>query len=113
MAVVRVRVALLVIGAALAAGGGAAASTHPSLSLAARQPVVLKGRDFHPLERVRVTLVMRVTRVRLVRAGRTGSFLVAFDGTNVPRCGGMFARARGASGSLATLKIPLPACMPA
>lgn len=111
-AVVRVRVALLVCGAALAAGGGGIASIHASLSLADRQPVVLKGRGFRPLERVRVTLETRVTRIREVRAGRTGSFAVAFLGTNVPHCGGMFARARGAAGSLATLKIPLPACQP-
>ncbi|HEV8105135.1 MAG TPA: hypothetical protein VGP69_15495 [Gaiellaceae bacterium] len=108
----RVRVALLVCGAALAAGGGAIASIHASLSLADRQPVVLKGRGFRPLERVRVTLETRVTRIREVRAGRTGSFAVTFLGTNVPHCGGMFAHARGAAGSLATLKIPLPACQP-
>jgi hypothetical protein len=105
----RVRVALLVSGAALA-GGGAAAFGHASLSVVDRQPVVLEGRGFHPLERVRVTLEIRVTRVKDVRAGRAGSFRVTFLGTNVPHCGGMFARARGASGSFATLKIPLPAC---
>ena len=111
-AVVRRWVALLVTGAALAAGGGATASVHASLSLADRQPIVLKGRGFRPLERVRLTLETRVRLVRDVRAGRNGSFAVTFLGTNVPHCGGMFARARGAAGSLATLKIPLPACQP-
>jgi hypothetical protein len=108
----RTWVALLVSGAAFAACGGAAATTQATLSLADRQPVALRGRAFHSLERVRVTLVTRVTRVKEVRASRTGTFSVAFLGTNVPHCGGMFARARGASGSLATLKIPLPACQP-
>jgi hypothetical protein len=108
----RIRVALLVSGAALAAGGVAAGTTHATLSLTDRQPVVLKGRSFHALERVRVTLETRVTRVKEVRASRTGGFSVTFLGTNVPHCGGLFARARGGSGSLATLKIPLPACQP-
>jgi hypothetical protein len=105
--------ALLASGLALAAGGGAAASTQASLSLVDRQSVVLRGRGFHPLERVRVTVQTGVTRVAYVRAARAGSFTVTFLGTNVPRCGGLFARARGSAGSLATLKIPLPACMPA
>lgn len=112
-ALMRIRVAFLISGAALAVGGGATASVHASLSLADRQPVVLKGQGFHPLERVRVTLETRVTRVREVKAGRAGSFAVTFLGTSVPHCGGMFARARGTAGSLATLKIPLPACQPA
>jgi hypothetical protein len=110
---VRVRIALFAGVAALAAGGGATAATHATLSLVDRQPVVLKGRYFHPLERVRVTLQMRVTSTKIVRAGSKGSFTVTFTGTAVPRCGGLFARARGSQGSLATLKIPLPACQPA
>ena len=109
---VRVWIALLVSGVALAAGGAATASTHASLSLADRQPIVLRGRGFHSLERVRVTLETRVVRVREVRAGRIGAFTVTFLGTNVPHCGGLFARARGSAGSFATLKIPLPACQP-
>ena len=74
---------------------------------------ILRGRGFHPLERVRVTLVTRVTRVRIIRAGSTGKFTLNYPGVNVPRCGGLFAHARGSSGSDATLKIPLPACQPA
>jgi hypothetical protein len=110
---VRVRVILALIASALAAGGGAAASTHASLSLASRQPIILRGQGFHPLERVRVTLVTRVTRIRIIRARATGKFTLDYPGVNVPRCGGLFAHARGSSGSDATLKIPLPACQPA
>lgn len=109
----RVRVILALIVSALAAAAGAAASTHASLSVASRQPIILRGRGFHPLERVRVTLVTRVTRVRIIRAGSTGKFTLNYPGVNVPRCGGLFAHARGSSGSDATLKIPLPACQPA
>jgi len=89
------------------------ASIHPTLALVDRQPVTLRGRAFHPLERVRVTVIARGTEVRSVRATSTGSFRVRFVDLTVPRCGGMFARARGSSGSLATLKIPLPECLPA
>ena len=113
ISVVTGRVALLASVAALAAGTGASAKTHPVLALAGSRPVVLKGHGFRPYERVRVTLEVRTTRVENVRAAQAGSFRVVFPGTQVPRCGGMFARARGASGSLAVLKIPLPACQPA
>ena len=107
------RVTLALIVSALAAGGGAGASTHASLSLAGRQPIILRGQGFHPLERVQVTLVTRVKRIRVIRAGSTGKFTLSFPGVNVPHCGGLFAHARGAGGSDATLKIPLPACQPA
>ena len=98
--------------AALAAGVGAAASTRAILQLVDRQPIALKGRYFHPQERVRVTLELVVTRVKYVRAGSNGSFTATFAGLNMPHCGGLFARARGAQGSVATLKVPLPACQP-
>lgn len=98
--------------AALAAAGGAIASTNATLSLVDRQPVVLKGRYFHPREQVRVTLQLGTTRMKDVRAGSTGSFTVTFTGTSVPHCGGVFARARDAQGRTASLKIPLPACQP-
>jgi hypothetical protein len=110
---VRLWITLLASVAALAAGVEAAASTRATLQLVDRQPIVLKGRYFHPQERVRVTLEMLVTRVKYVRAGSNGSFTVTFTGLNMPHCGGVFARARGTQGSVATLKIPLPACLPA
>ena len=106
----RAAAALILSGVALSGWGGAAASTHATLSLTQRQPIVLRGRGFQPWERVRVMLETRVTRVRELRAGRGGSFTATFAGTIFPHCGGVFARARGAAGSVATLKIPLPAC---
>jgi hypothetical protein len=107
---VRAAIALLSASFALAGWGIAAASTHATLSLLQRQPIVLRGRGFHQLERVRLVLETRVRRVKQVRAGRGGSFTAAFVGVSVPHCGGIFVHARGAAGSLATLKIPLPAC---
>jgi hypothetical protein len=105
-------VVLALIVSALAAGAAAAASTHASLSIASRQPIILRGQGFHRLERVRVTLVTQVTRIRIIRAGLGGRFTLNYPALNVPHCGGLFAHARGSSGSDATLKIPLPACQP-
>jgi hypothetical protein len=88
------------------------AATRPSLALLDRAPIVLRGRSFVPGERVRVTVSTTVRRTRDVRAGSRGGFTVRFTGLIVPRCGGFIARARGSSGDLATMKIPLPACQP-
>jgi hypothetical protein len=86
--------------------------TRPSLALIDRDPIVLRGRSFVPGERVRVTVSTNVRRTRDVHAGSRGGFVVRFTGLVVPRCGGLIARARGSSGDLATMKIPLPACQP-
>ena len=86
--------------------------TRPSLALIDRDPIVLRGRSFVPGERVRVTVSTTVRRTRDVHAGFRGGFVVRFTGLIVPRCGGLIARARGSSGDLATMKIPLPACQP-
>jgi hypothetical protein len=104
---------LLASVAALAASAGAVASTNATLSLVARRPIVLQGRNFHPRERVRVTLQMGVTRTKDVLAGSAGSFTITFTGTTVPHCGGVFAHARDSRGTTASLKIPLPACQAA
>ena len=88
------------------------AATRPSLTLLDRAPIVLRGRSFVPGERVRVTVSTTVRRTRDLRAGSRGGFVVRFTGLIVPRCGGFIARARGSSGDLATMKIPLPACQP-
>jgi hypothetical protein len=86
------------------------AATRPSLALLDRSPIVLRGRSFVPGERVHVTVSTTVRRTRDVHAGSRGGFIVRFTGLIVPRCGGFIVRARGSSGDLATLKIPLPAC---
>ncbi len=88
------------------------AVTRPSLALLDRAPIVLRGRSFVAGERVRVTVSTTVRRTRVVYAGSRGGFIVRFTGLIVPRCGGFIARARGSSGDLATMKIPLPACQP-
>jgi hypothetical protein len=105
--------ALVLAFVALTLADGASGSAHATLALVNRQPLVLHGRGFRPSERVRVVASSGATVARNVRASAAGGFTVRFAEMSVPRCGGMFARARGSSGSLATLKIPLPACLPA
>jgi hypothetical protein len=98
------------IAAALAASGSAgAARPVPSLTLADTQPVVLHGAHFRPRESVRVDALG--THVA-VRASARGTFTVTVGQGPLPRCGARI-QAVGARGSIALLKLPLPACMPA
>jgi len=84
----------------------------PELTLAGSRPLVLRGHGFKPYERARVVVVARLTRAKNVRASSSGSFTVRFVALSIPRCGGVFATARGRAGTVARLKIPLPACQP-
>ena len=90
----------------------ATGATQPSLSLLNRHPVVLRGLGFRAGEKIRVTMTTTIaaTRARIVYASTRGAFTVRFTNLSIPRCGGAYARARGNTGSVATLKIPLPAC---
>jgi hypothetical protein len=101
---------VLVVAMFLAPSGQA--WTSPVLKLADRQPLTIWGRGFKPDERIRVVVKATVTKAKTVRATPTGSFKVRFAGLSMPRCGGVFATARGRAGSFARLKIPLPACQP-
>jgi hypothetical protein len=101
---------VLVVATSLVPSGQAA--TSPVLRLAEPQPVTIRGRGFKPDERIRVVVKARVTEAKTVRATAAGAFKVRFAGLSVPRCGGVFATARGRAGSFARLKIPLPACQP-
>jgi hypothetical protein len=98
------------IAAALASAGPvAAARPVPSLTLADTQPVILHGAHFRPREPVRVDALG--THVA-VRASARGTFTVTVGQGPLPRCGARI-QAVGARGSIALLKLPLPACMPA
>ncbi|HEX2426557.1 MAG TPA: hypothetical protein VHI53_01450 [Gaiellaceae bacterium] len=97
---------------ALLAATGPSAAPHATLSLVSRHPVALHGRGFASHERVQVVVRAGVTVSREVRADASGAFTTRFVRVDIPRCGGVFAHARGSSGTLAALKIPLPACMP-
>ena len=73
-------------------------------------PLTLRGANFLPSERVRVTVTGgELRRTKQVTATRAGVFVVRFDAA-YDRCSGFFARAVGARGSEAALKLPQPAC---
>jgi hypothetical protein len=105
--------AVLVI--ALTVAAAATATTgRPELRLVTMQPFVVKGTHFLPHERVRVTITAAgVGRTGRTRTNAAGAFTISFDVPPLGRCAGVFGRAVGTRGSVATLKRPpLPACMP-
>ncbi len=109
------RAALFLALAALSVpvAGGARSAVRASLRVVRTQPLVVEGRRFKPLERVRLTLATRsLTLQRTAGATRSGSFDVGF-GVRLGPCLGFTLRAIGSRGSGALLKRPpLPACTP-
>ena len=103
-----VAVAVLVT-AAPAAGAG----TVPRLRLVDPQPLVVRGEQFRPGERIAVTAFTAIGPKRaIVRATKGGRFAVGFRLPDQP-CGKAFAvRAVGVLGSRATLRVPAPPCVP-
>jgi len=101
----------LVAGLVFAAGAGAAAQ-RPSLAILDRQPLVVRGSHFGARELVRVTARADGEQTLRVRATRLGTFVATFRGVEVGRCGGVGIRAVGGRGSVAVVKLPLPACLP-
>ena len=83
------------------------------LTLVGKQPLVVSGAHFHPRESVRVTVSSTGRESVLVRTDRTGAFRISLPDIAFGRCGGLQIRAVGTRGSVAFLKLPLPACMPA
>jgi hypothetical protein len=102
------RVLLPLLLGALVASAPAAARPAPSLALAVGPPVVLRGAHFGAREAVRVDAA---GRRYTIRASRRGTFALSIG--VLPRCGGIRVDAVGARGSVALLKLPRPACLPA
>jgi len=107
-------VVTLVFGLALALLGstaiGGESKKKATLRLSNSAPLTLRGANFLPSERVRVTVTAStLRRTKQVTASRAGVFVARFDAA-YDRCNGFFARAVGARGSEAALKLPLPAC---
>jgi hypothetical protein len=108
-------VVTLVVGLALALLGttavGGESRKKSTLRLSDTAPLALRGANFLPSERVRVTVTAgELRRTKQVTATRSGVFVVRFDAA-YDRCSSAFiARAVGARGSQAGLKLPLPAC---
>ena len=89
------------------------AATTAKLRLVSKQPLVVRGEAFRPVERVVVTALTPTGPKRaVVRATAKGRFGATFRLPNQP-CGRAFAvRAVGGQGSRATLAVPAPPCVP-
>jgi hypothetical protein len=102
----------IALAAAVTAAPVSARLESATLTLVGRDPVVVRGVNFRPLERVTVTATAQGQSVeRRVRAARSGGFTVRFD-LVASRCNGVGIRAVRPSGAVVVLKLPLPACMP-
>jgi hypothetical protein len=97
----------LLVGLILATAS-AATRTRPTLSVRGTGPIVLAGRHFAAHERVRITSSAGGP-VR-VRANSRGAFTAVLGTISPDRCAGLRFRAVGLRGSVAILKLPLPAC---
>jgi hypothetical protein len=73
------------IGVAAAGAAGHAAQT-PRLVLASRDPVRIIGSHFNPRERVRVTVIARMTRTHTLTASARGAFTTTFAAVVIDRC---------------------------
>jgi hypothetical protein len=111
------RVRSISVAAAIVAIGVAApaapAASKAKLRLVTEQPLVVRGIEFRPAERVVVTaLTLTGPKRVVVLATATGRFGATFRLASQP-CGRAFAvRAVGARGSRATLRVPGTACVP-
>jgi hypothetical protein len=108
LAVLALALAVALLGSAAIGGEARKKAT---LELAGSAPLALRGANFRSSERVRVTLSGEVTRTRQVTASAAGVFVVRFQ-ARYDRCSVAIARAVGAKGSRAALKL-IPAACPA
>jgi hypothetical protein len=92
-------VSILVLGLALA-GMAAAAPTGPRLQTTDRSPVVVRGTNFRPAERVTVVLDAEGRWHRTATADASGRFTVQFP-VSVPMCDDFRLQAFGSKGSRA------------
>lgn len=107
---IAIAVALAAVVPTLAA---TAATPRPTLKLVDREPLVVRGEQFRPGERVTVTastgLGPRTVRTTAYR----GAFRATFRLPNQPCAAAWLVRARGSLGSTATLRLAQSsACIP-
>ena len=98
----------LVLTAVLAPVAAGASRAHVSLVTSATSYSV-RGAQFQPGERVRVTLQLAGTRTKTVTAGPLGRFSAAFARTTDAACVAYAIRAIGSEGSRVTLRV-MPEC---
>jgi hypothetical protein len=95
------------------ASAAAAAKTPPLLRVAARSPVTVVGSNFRPRERVVVRVGTESALRRVVRATKSGTFVVRFAISSDPCSGGLFVTASGPASETASLKLNARMCPPA
>ena len=106
-------VATALVVAALGAVAAQAAAPPPGLSIAASRPLTIRGLHFPARQWVRVTVASTSTHTARRWVNATGSFTATFPNLTFGPCTGMQVRAVGTRGTVAWLKIPQRACMPA
>ena len=114
------RTATALIGLALCltvAGSALSAAGKTSLRVRTLSPFSVRGTNFQPAERVKVTLagagVRRTAGSALVvrpLATADGTFVALFRGVSVFRCDGFFVQAKGSMGSAAVLRAKPAMC---
>ena len=91
------------------------ATQKATLRVVDTHPLTVRGASFGPRKAVIVTVRQEdsVRARRSVRTSAVGRFAVAFTGPVVHRCSGdATITAVGASGAVATVKLPQPLCPP-
>jgi hypothetical protein len=96
---------------ALAPPASAAASRTAHVSVTSLSPVVVRGTNFLPNERVTVTVFAKGTRTKTVSANLPGGFRATFHTLSIGTCQAYAVRAKGNRGSTAFLKV-IPECAP-
>jgi hypothetical protein len=102
-------VTALAAAVALGAGGAADAAKQPTLRIVGTTPLVVRGTNFRPDERVKLLVSYGRPLVRAVKAGPRGGF-VARLGVSVKGCQAVVVQAIGARGSRAMVDITMPGC---
>jgi hypothetical protein len=109
----RLIVAGVIVAAVAPTGAGAEreAAGKPRLSLARGAPLAIRGVNFAPAERVRVTVSAELRVAKTVTADGSGRFVARFR-VSYDRCLGLSALAVGSRGSRARLRMPEFLCRP-
>jgi hypothetical protein len=96
-----------------ATGADGLGKDRPRLRAVSTQPLVLAGSGFKPREAVRlIASAGTASATRRLQTSAGGTFTAEFPNVIVDRCSSFFAVARGARGSVASIKQPLPLCPP-
>lgn len=109
----RLPIATALAVAALGAVAAQAAAPPPGLSITATRPLTIRGLHFPAREWIHVTVAATSSHTARRWVNAAGSFTAIFPNLAFGPCAGVLVKAVGARGTVARLKIPQRACMPA